>query len=141
MRILVTGARDWEDKDAIFRVLKEYRTGYGHIVIIHGASPGADTLADEVAGKLGYEVESYPADWVRYGKRAGYIRNRRMLRESLPDLVIAFHNNLEGKSKGTKDMVAIAKKAGVPVMGVRTRPMGVNYVKAVSQNRCYLYGC
>lgn len=61
------------------------------------------------------------ADWEKYGKRAGPIRNQAMLdylvlgRESGQTVgVVAFHDGLEA-SKGTKDMVTRATKAGVPV--------------------------
>lgn len=56
----------------------------------------------------------YDADWNQYGKAAGPIRNRVMLKEGKPDLVHAFHDDL-ANSKGTKDMVTITKDAGVKV--------------------------
>ena len=63
---------------------------------------------------MGVPVEVYPADWTRYGKPAGPIRNRQMLNEGKPDMVIAFHDDLS-VSVGTKDMVDIANAAGLPV--------------------------
>ena len=82
-------------------------------VIMHGAAKGADTLAGEVAERMGFKVVRFPADWNKYGKKAGPLRNRQMLDEK-PDLVLAFHPDL-AKSKGTKDMVARAKAAGIVV--------------------------
>ena len=56
--------------------------------------------------KLGCKF--FPADWDKYGKGAGYIRNQEMAKYSeLDGALIAFHN---GKSKGTKSMIALAKK-------------------------------
>lgn len=71
-------------------------------------------MAKAVAQSQGYTVESYPADWKRYGRAAGPIRNRQMLEEGKPDLIIAFHSNL-AESRGTANMVKIARKAGIEV--------------------------
>lgn len=48
-----------------------------------------------------------------HGKSAGPIRNRKMIDEHEPDFVLAFHDDLEGESKGTKDCVAYAKSKGI----------------------------
>ncbi len=108
MRILVCGDRNWSNKKAIFNELKDFPK---NTVIIHGAARGADSIAGTVAKELGFEVEVYPADWNKFGKAAGIIRNKQML-EAKPDLVLAFHPDLD-KSKGTKNMVQISRKAGV----------------------------
>jgi hypothetical protein len=60
-------------------------------------------------------VYSFPADWETYGKAAGPIRNTQMLTEGNPDMVAAFHNDIS-KSKGTKNMIVQAKKAGIKVI-------------------------
>ena len=57
-------------------------------------------------------VETYPADWDRHGKSAGPIRNRQMLAEGHPDLVVAFPDTV---SRGTWDMIGAARHAGVKV--------------------------
>lgn len=59
-------------------------------------------------------VEKYPADWEKYGKVAGPIRNQQMLDEGKPDVVYAFTDDLSN-SRGTADMCRRANKAGVPV--------------------------
>lgn len=122
MRVLVCGDRDWDEPRVILARLAELPLG---AVVIHGACSGADTAGGQIADALGFEVEPYPAHWRHtedcspgcseyVGPGAGPIRNRKMLRESRPDLVLAFHANIE-HSKGTKHMVSIAREAGVPV--------------------------
>ena len=69
--------------------------------------------AREAADILQLNTECYLADWERLGRGAGPERNRRMLEQSNPDLVLAFW---DGKSRGTKHMIEIAEKAGVPVI-------------------------
>jgi hypothetical protein len=77
------------------------------------AARGADSIAATEAIFMGFKVRSYPADWNRYGKAAGPIRNKLMLDQN-PDLVLAFHPNI-AQSKGTGNMVSIAKAKGTPV--------------------------
>lgn len=114
MKVLVTGSRDWSDIDAVIRELSKFPVG---TIVIHGACSGADTIAGDVAEALGFEVRAYPADWDRYGRAAGPIRNRHVLcvehrREEPVGLVLAFHADLE-HSKGTKDMVGIVREANI----------------------------
>lgn len=112
MKVLVTGDRDWKDKEKIKREIEQFPI---ETIIIHGAARGADSLAEEVATSLGLKTIIYPALWNTYGKAAGYIRNRQMIKEH-PDvqLVLAFHSDLKN-SKGTRDMVSVAKTFNIPV--------------------------
>lgn len=74
---------------------------------------GADGLADRAARVLGCDIDVYPADWPRYGKAAGPMRNQQMVDEGKPDVVLAFPGG-----RGTADMVRRAKAAGVRVVEV-----------------------
>lgn len=114
LRVLITGARSWSAIEPIRRELASLPSGAIIIILIHGYARGADRLAHEIADELKLEIRPCPADWERYGKAAGIIRNRRMLEEDKPDIVIAFHPNLAA-ARGTKHMVEIARKANVPV--------------------------
>ena len=111
MRILVTGDRNWEHAIPIVLLLTEHANAGD--TVIHGAARGADTIAAWVAGLLGLDVEAYPANWKRYGRAAGPIRNQEMLDAGI-DIVLAFHHDIS-QSKGTKDMVTRALKHGVSV--------------------------
>ncbi len=115
MIILCCGDRNWCDPVTIKKVLIEYQPHlHNSVNIIHGNADGADTLSALAAISLKYGVESYPANWSRYGRAAGPIRNQQMLDKGKPDLVIVFHSDIEN-SKGTADMVRRAKKANIPV--------------------------
>lgn len=117
LRVLVCGSRTWTDRVAVERMIDQLPVGS---VVIVGGAKGADTLAEVAARAVGLQCEVYPADWERYGRRAGPVRNRQMLREGQPDLVVAFHADLWG-SRGTADMVRVARVAGLPVWLVRER--------------------
>lgn len=110
MKVLISGSRDWLDEELILERLSKLPKD---TVIIEGGARGADRLSKVVAERLGLEVVEFPADWEKYGKAAGPIRNRRMLSES-PDLVIAFHEDLS-KSRGTRDTVEEARRRGIKV--------------------------
>jgi hypothetical protein len=113
MRVLVTGSRRWSDKEAIRRVLQRLPAAS---TIINGGAKGADSLAADIGRDLGFDVIAFPAEWHRFGKAAGVIRNTRMLEEGLPDLVLAFTPTCLESSPGTLDMVTKARKAGVRVI-------------------------
>ncbi len=111
VKILVSGDRNWTDENSIREVLNKYDPQ--ETILIHGAARGADTLAANVAAELGFKkILPFKADWKQYGRAAGPIRNGQMLTEGKPDIIIAFHSDIEA-SKGTKDMLKRAKKAGI----------------------------
>lgn len=110
MRVLICGDRNWTDRKTIEDYIKTLPKG---TQIIEGECRGVDIIAREIAQKYGLEVYEFPADWSRLGKAAGPIRNKAMIKYGKPDIVIAFHNNIE-QSKGTKNMLKCAKKHGIP---------------------------
>lgn len=106
MRVLVCGGRDFNDYPKVIDVLEDIKPS----LIIHGAASGADTLGGMFAKGWSIPVEAYPADWKAHGKAAGPIRNKQMLVEGKPDLVVAFPGG-----RGTENMIKQATTAGVPV--------------------------
>lgn len=110
MRVLVCGDRNWTDEGAIRQELAKLPED---AVVIHGACRGADRLAGQIAQELDLSFEEYPANWEKFGKAAGPIRNEQMLLSGL-DLVLAFHTDLS-QSRGTAHMVRIASYAGIEV--------------------------
>lgn len=109
MRVLVCGDRNWSNKDLIEKELKILPSD---TVVIQGECKGADIIGKQIAKKLGYRVLSFPAEWEKYGRSAGPIRNKQMIVEGQPEFVLAFHNNINN-SRGTKDMIRKAKQYGI----------------------------
>lgn len=118
--ILVCGDRDWTDRSVIFRELlfavhHDFNGIATHrIMVIDGEAPGADTIGHEIAKQIGFQWRRFPADWKKFHRAAGPIRNQEMLDVGKPQLVLAFHADIE-HSKGTKDMIKRANKSGIPV--------------------------
>jgi YspA, cpYpsA-related SLOG family len=110
-RVLFCGGRDYTDRATIKAWLSKVQK-QGYDTLIEGEARGADTIAREEAEKMGFTVLKFPADWTKYHRAAGPIRNRQMLIEGKPELVVAFHDVLSN-SKGTKNMVETARRARV----------------------------
>lgn len=96
-------------------VLDTLNEEVGISTLIEGEAIGADKFSRKWAElpDVNVKVEPYPADWNRYKRRAGPIRNRQMLEEGKPQLVVPFPGGT-----GTADMVSISKAAGVEVLDV-----------------------
>jgi hypothetical protein len=112
--ILFCGDLDWKNVGLVRQVLQECKDRYNHFVVVSGCSRGLDTIVIhlcDVVFKI--PVKKFPANWDRFGKVAGIYRNKQMLSEGRPDLVIVFHNYLPYDT-GVKHMFDIARLAGLP---------------------------
>ena len=110
-KVLVCGGRDFEDRAALYAKLDRLHASRPFRSVIAGGARGADTLAVEWARSRGVAYDVYMADWKGLGRKAGPIRNQRMLIEGKPDLVVAFPGG-----KGTAGMVALSRNAGIEVI-------------------------
>lgn len=108
MKILICGGRDCTDSHLLQGFLASLHPR--PTLIIEGGARGADRLGREWAITNKVEYKTFEADWNRFGKGAGYVRNSQMLKDGRPDLVVALPGG-----KGTANMVSISKKAGVSV--------------------------
>lgn len=116
LRVVVTGGRDYADEERVRLALGWLNDRYVIQRLAHGGATGADALASSVARCMSIHVVEYavtPAEWKRLGKRAGPLRNRRMLDEERPDLVVAFPGNT-----GTADCCRQAGGLGIRIWEV-----------------------
>ena len=111
MKILITGGRDFADAKLLNAALDRLHSEAPITCVIHGAAKGADTLAGQWANANPIEEIACPADWKQHGRAAGPIRNKFMLEEHQPDLVVAFSGG-----RGTANMVGLAEKSGTKVL-------------------------
>jgi hypothetical protein len=115
--VLVTGSRAWCDADAVGAALVEawdeaLQAGFDGIVVVHGGCPsGADRMAWEWAAAHDVLVEVHAAAWARHGRAAGPLRNQAMV-DAGAVVCLAFPL---GVSRGTRDCMARAEAAGIPV--------------------------
>lgn len=121
MRILVTGSRDWPDDRSVEHALNNViiemlaERGSEPVTIVHGGCPtGADAHAARWAHEMiergrPVTVERHPADWDRYGRRAGFERNAEMVHLGA-DVCLAF---IKDESRGASMTRAMAVQAGI----------------------------
>lgn len=110
MRVLVCGGRDFWNYAAVYHALHLLHAKRPITLIIEGDAQGADRLAREWAIANGIPFETEKAEWKKYGKAAGPIRNGVMLEKWKPDGVVAFPGDT-----GTADMCKQARAAGLKV--------------------------
>lgn len=112
-RIVIGGCRDFNDysifEPFVDKCLQRL-SAEGNIVILSGHCSGVDTMAEKYAKEHDYELEIYPAEWEKYGKKAGPLRNELMVQKS--NYVIAFWDE---KSRGTKSLIQYAEKNDRPI--------------------------
>jgi len=109
-RVLVCGGRNYRDNVRVNQCLNLLHAAFGITVVIHGRASGADMLGEYWAKANDVPHLAFKPNWEAYGPAAGPMRNKQMLDEGKPDLVIAFPGG-----KGTADMVRQARERGVPV--------------------------
>ena len=124
IRLLIAGSRTFDDFEMLQRITDEtlrmmkQKHPDSSINIISGGATGADSFATIYAKLNIIPYKEFPAKWNLYGKSAGPIRNKEMLDYILDGIpyILAFW---DCKSRGTKYMIDIAERAGVPMTVVR----------------------
>ncbi len=110
MKIIIAGGRTFNNYDLLSESCDKAFSLQKEIEIVSGTADGTDKLGEKYAKEKGYTVKQFPADWNKYGKSAGYKRNEEMAKYA--DALIAFW---DGKSKGTKHMIDLAKRYNLKV--------------------------
>jgi len=108
MKVVIAGGREFNNYELLREICDELITTDSEIV--SGGAKGTDKLGERYANEKGYDLKIFPADWNKYGKGAGPIRNRQMAEYG--DMLIAFW---DGKSTGTKNMIETSMKLGLSV--------------------------
>lgn len=113
MKLIIAGSRTITDYNKVREAVIEsgYWKQYGKsIEVVCGMAKGVDLLGLEFATRNNLIVHEFPADWNKYGKRAGMIRNKQM--GDFADALLAVY---DGESRGTKQMIEYAQEIGIPV--------------------------
>ena len=125
-RIIVAGGRDFDDYGLVHETLSDYLDNFldvgltDTVEIVSGRARGADRLGEIFAADCGYNVACFEANWQKYGKVAGPMRNVEMADYASEDgyygVLIAFW---DGESRGTAHMIKVAERKGLEVKVVR----------------------
>lgn len=96
---------------ALIEVIQKY--GWkGKVTVVYGACHrGIDALVHNLAQIHNFSLEAHPADWAKYGRAAGPIRNQEMVDSGI-DVCLAFP--AAESSPGTRGTIKMARKKGIP---------------------------
>jgi predicted Rossmann-fold nucleotide-binding protein len=108
--VCVCGGRNYNDARRVVDVLDRINAERPIGLLVTGAAPGADTLAERWAQSRGVDYIGCPAKWGKHHRAAGPIRNTHMLDRWSPQLVVAFPGG-----NGTADCVGKARSKGIPI--------------------------
>ncbi|MEO5341621.1 MAG: DUF2493 domain-containing protein [Magnetococcus sp. MYC-9] len=108
MRVIVAGSRGVSSMGAVARAIES--SGFPVSCVVSGCAPGVDRLGEQWAVAHGLPVARFPADWSRFGRSAGVLRNVAMA-QSAAALVAVW----DGRSRGTAHMIQSARSAGLAV--------------------------
>lgn len=110
MKVIIAGSRGFNDYNKLKYEVDKIIGNKKDVTIISGRARGADRLGERYAKERGIPVIYFPANWDRYGRSAGIIRNTEMAKHA--DVLIAFW---DGESRGTRHMIQTAQKYGLKV--------------------------
>lgn len=109
-KVIIAGGRNFDNYELLVNKSTFFLQDKENIEIISGTANGADNLGENYAKLMGYGVKRFPANWTLFGKSAGYRRNKEMAEYA--DALIVFW---DGKSKGSKHMIDLAKKMNLKI--------------------------
>lgn len=109
MKVIIAGGRFFDDYD-LLKIYCGRIIGDRTIEVVSGCAKGADILGERYADEKGFIISRFPAQWDKFGKKAGYLRNEEMAKYA--DGLIAFW---DGESRGTKHMIDLGHKHGLKV--------------------------
>ncbi len=110
MKVIIAGSRDFTDYSLLCSFADQVLSGCGETEIVSGGARGADSMGERYARDRGYGLKVFPAEWKKWGRAAGPIRNGQMA--DYADVLIAFW---DGQSTGTRDMIRKAEEKGLRV--------------------------
>lgn len=111
LKIVVAGSRNFNDYELLKETLDNLLGNISPtetVEIVSGTARGADRFGERYARERNYALKRFPANWDKYGKSAGYIRNEEMARYSNYGVIF-----WDESSRGTKHMIDLLHKYGI----------------------------
>ena len=111
MLTIIAGSRTIESPEQVFSAIA--MAPWKPTAVISGGAAGVDSLGEAWGRQNQIRVVRMAADWDRFGKRAGYLRNVEMAAVAEALILI-----WDGKSKGSGHMKRIAEARGLKIFEV-----------------------
>ncbi len=112
MKLIIAGSRDIYD----YTLIKDYidsQCKFDITEIVSGTCSGVDTCGERYAKEHNIKLTKFPANWTKYGKAAGPIRNQSMALYA--DVAIVIHHTC---SKGSMNMLQCMKQLNKPCIDI-----------------------
>ena len=107
MKVIIAGSRSIEDYEQV--LLSVNNSGFHITEVVSGRAKGVDHLGEYYASRHSLPCAYFTADWNKYGKRAGHIRNAEMAKYADAAVVV-----WDGKSTGSANMIENMKRLNKP---------------------------
>ena len=108
MKVIIAGSRTITDCTIVSEAIS--KAGFDITEIVSGGAVGVDRCGEWYAAHHNIPIKRFLADWRRYGRKAGPIRNGQMA--DYADALVAVW---DGASTGTKNMIELAERNGLKV--------------------------
>jgi hypothetical protein len=108
MKTIIAGSRSSTYEQTRLAIILAVEDGLDITEVVSGTARGSDSHGEIYARYMDIPVKKFPADWNKYGNKAGVIRNKEMA-EYAETAVIAWN----GLSRGTKHMMNFAEEMGL----------------------------
>lgn len=110
MRCVIAGSREGISYNDVLQAMEECSWTDEITEVVSGKARGVDTMGEQWANENNISVKEFPADWKKFGKSAGYLRNAEMA-----DYADALICVWDGESRGSKHMIDLANEKGLKV--------------------------
>lgn len=108
MKTIIGGSRDGISYEDVLKAIES--CPWTPTEVVSGKARGVDTMGEQWANENNIPIKEFPANWKKYSKRAGYLRNEQMA--DYADALIAVW---DGSSKGTRHMINIAEEKSLKI--------------------------
>lgn len=107
MKVIIAGSRTINIFQPLMEAIDNFkrRTDQEITEVVSGNARGVDRLGEWWAVRNNIPIKNFPADWEKYGKSAGHIRNKAMA-DYADGLILVW----DGDSKGSASMLNEAKR-------------------------------
>lgn len=108
MKTIIAGSRSIKDISEVYLAVD--KIDWLITEVVSGRAPGVDRLGEQWANDIGVPVKLFPANWAKFGRGAGHIRNAEMAMYA--DALLALW---DGISSGTGNMIDLARAKGLKI--------------------------
>lgn len=116
-KVIIAGSRNIDSVDVVAEAIE--KSGFYIDEVVSGTARGVDRLGESFANHYEIPIKRFPADWEKYGKQAGFIRNLKMAKYATHLIAV-----WDGTSNGTNHMITVAEKNNLIIFVYNLKEIG-----------------